>query len=80
MVDTWQVNWTDPRGLEQAREFRTYLEAWTFVEENLSGKGEVILLTDRDLPSEPKFASESDEARKREGVRRRGRLRRQQQD
>lgn len=75
MVDRWKVNWQDGGGTEQAREFPTYLEAWTYVEENLHGKGEVTLLTDRPLPSAPKFGSEAEQARKREGARRRGRRR-----
>lgn len=48
-MESWLVVWRSERGEEQRREFPAFLEAWIFNEEQLKGRGEVILLTDRPL-------------------------------
>lgn len=73
MEDLWRVNWIDQEDREQSRTFREYLAAWTFNEEVLKGRGEVTLVTDRPLSKERSGRSEADQARSREGNRRRSR-------
>lgn len=71
-MESWLVIWRDGRDQEQRREYSTFLEAWTFNEESLRGKGEVILLTDRAPISEERaFRSEAAAARQQEGGARR---------
>lgn len=72
-MDSWRVTWWDPTGTERFRVFPTYQDAWAFNQESLRGRGEVFLLTDRPLISERTAKSEAEEARQREGVRRRSR-------
>lgn len=69
-METWRVRWQDSRRQEQQREFATFVEAWDFNEQELKGKGEVTLLTDRELVSERTHRSEAAAARQMEGGRR----------
>jgi len=70
-VDTWLVLWRDGRDQEQRREYATFLEAWTFNEESLKGRGEVILLTDRPTLTQARtYRSEAAAAKEMEGGRR----------
>jgi hypothetical protein len=69
-VETWRVCWHDSRGQEQRREFATFVEAWDFNEQELKGRGEVTLLTDRQLASDRSFRNEAAAARQVEGGRR----------
>lgn len=69
-METWRVRWQDGRRQEQQREFANFVEAWDFNEQELKGKGEVTLLTDRELVSERSHRSEAAAARQVEGARR----------
>lgn len=69
-METWRVRWQDGRGQEQRREFAAFVEAWDFNEQELKGRGEVTLLTDRELVSERAHRSEAATARETEGGRR----------
>lgn len=75
VVDSWQVTWTDSGGADRSREFGSFLEAWTFNEEFLKGKGEVMLITDRPVGRQAPSGSEAEAARKLEGGRRYARKR-----
>lgn len=66
-MESWQVSWYDARQQEHRREFATYLEAWDFNEQELKGKGEVTLLTDRAPLSDRLYKSEAAAARQMEG-------------
>lgn len=66
-MDSWAVAWRNPRGEDQRREFATYLEAWTFNEEQLKGCGEVTLLTDRLVDRARPHKNEAAAAREQEG-------------
>lgn len=70
-MDSWEVAWRDARGEDQRREFETYLDAWTFNEEHLKGRGEVTLLTDRVVDRARPFKNEAAAAREQEGGARR---------
>ncbi|HLN63931.1 MAG TPA: hypothetical protein VK464_20610 [Symbiobacteriaceae bacterium] len=69
-MESWLVVWRSERGEEQRREFPAFLEAWIFNEEQLKGRGEVILLTDRPLSRTQPARSEAAAARQTEGGRR----------
>lgn len=69
-METWRVRWQDGRGQEQRRDFATFVEAWDFNEQELRARGEVTLLTDRELVSERSHRSEAAAARDVEGGRR----------
>lgn len=71
-MESWEVRWRGERDQEVRREFATFLEAWTFNESQLRGRGEVVLMTDRPLPSERSrpTRSEAETARRQEGNRR----------
>ena len=70
-MESWLVRWRDSRDQEQQQEYASFLEAWTFNEESLKGKGEVTLLTDRaPISQERAFRSEAAAARQQEGSRR----------
>jgi hypothetical protein len=76
-MESWEVTWTDTAGETGRREFRSFLEAWTFNEERLKGRGEVVLLTDRPLLSDRFSArTEAEAASRLEGGRRYVRRRR----
>ncbi|HWI66556.1 MAG TPA: hypothetical protein VNT75_32405 [Symbiobacteriaceae bacterium] len=66
-MESWQVRWYDTRGQELRREFPTFIDAWDFNESSLKGRGEVTLLTDRQLLSERDYRSEAAAARQLEG-------------
>lgn len=70
-MESWEVTWLDAVGETRRQEFRSFMEAWTFNEERLKGRGEVVLLTDRPLVSD-RFAArtEAEAARRLEGGRR----------
>lgn len=71
-MESWEVSWRNERDQEIRREFATFLEAWTYNETELRGRGEVVLLTDRPLPSDRRHParSEAEAARRQEGKRR----------
>gem|GEM_PF-3110049 len=70
-MDIWEVSWRDAQDRPQRREFPTFDAAWLFNEQELKGKGEVRLLTDRPLHHQDRPSrNEAENARRQEGGRR----------